>query len=323
MPTYIDRTNEIVTPQPYALDRTTSYAFVVKADPTQLQAVVDRELNAPRAPAADGWHYRVLTRRVLLVIAQIGRMASANPPAAGHGWGRETDAAYWLLLGAGRTVDDVFLLDRLVWYQPYIFVDNPWAMAGGREVYGFPKQLCRATLPESPAQAQVFAIDTLVLDPFSPETEQAWKRLITLERVEPGEASSTATPTPAAAGVPELVHQLLHGDEELVIPTLHLLGSLVAMLVKKESHSVYLKQFRDVADPTAACYQAIVEAPLQITHTNGFGFLPGRWRLTQAEYASQPLASTLGLASPQETGLAFWVRFDSTIGNGQVVWQAG
>jgi hypothetical protein len=317
---YIERANEVVTPQPFSLNQSTAYTFVVKADRDALQALVDRELNAPRNPAAGDLYYRVLSRRLLLMFTRIGRLASTNPPACDHGWGREIDVAYWALLGAGSVADGQFRLERLVWFQPFIFVDNPWAMLGGREIYGFPKQLCRATMPDTPDQPGSFSAETLVLDPFAPDTELAWQQLIRIERGLP--AVGGPVPPPAASGGAALLRHLLQDDEAPVIPTLHLLEALLQQLITRESSSVFLKQFRDVTQPDRACYQAVVEAPLKITRFHGFGLLPGPWQLTQYNYASQPLASALGLASPQVPSLAFWLSFDSEIKTGTTTWQA-
>ena len=52
---------------------------------------------------------------------------------------------------------------------------------------------------------------------------------------------------------------------------------------------VFLKQFRDCVDPTAACYQAIIEADATVTEFNELGFLPPGW--TPDAPAPMPLRS--------------------------------
>ena len=67
---------------------------------------------------------------------------------------------------------------RVYWLLPYIWVDNPYAMAMGRGLYGFPKGIGTVTLPASPENPDCFAIDTLVLPTFSPETKGEIVRLV-------------------------------------------------------------------------------------------------------------------------------------------------
>lgn len=312
---YIDRKNEVVTPQPYVLADMTTVSFVVEGDLQAMQALVDRELNTPRNPAPGDFLYRVLLPQALLVFARIGKVASANPPASNHGHGPEIDVAYWLLLGVMQGAS----LQRLVWYQPFVYVDNPWPLLGGREVYGFNKQLCRPVMPAAPGFNGDFSADTLVLDPFSPGTQQQWKRLITVTRAAPAAGAATAASRPSAA---DFIRHLLRDHLAPVVPTLHLVESLLKQVLELENTSVFLKQFRDSADPAKACYQAIVEAPIRMTRISGFGVLSGEFQVTQANYDSQPIAQALGLASPQVAADAFWLGFDSVIETGTVVWQA-
>jgi len=84
----------------------------------------------------------------------------------------------------------------------------------------------------------------------------------------------------------------------------------------------FLRQFRDVAEPDRACYQAIIEAACDLTAWRGGGFLEEHV-LTIRDCASHPLARDLGLApGPIETGFGFWADFDFDIGAGKELWRA-
>jgi hypothetical protein len=85
---------------------------------------------------------------------------------------------------------------------------------------------------------------------------------------------------------------------------------------------VYLKQFRDVADGTNACYQAIVESPNRMTAFHGAGFLPGDWELAIEQFASVSMIDKLGLkcTSPGTvTAFHFWVQMAFTAAPGEVI----
>jgi hypothetical protein len=88
---------------------------------------------------------------------------------------------------------------------------------------------------------------------------------------------------------------------------------------------VFLKQFRDVACPTKACYQAIVEAPLAV-HVGAATFElldASQFHLEFFDYASHPIASDLGVARrPLEPDIAFQATFDFDIALGSEVWRA-
>jgi hypothetical protein len=86
---------------------------------------------------------------------------------------------------------------------------------------------------------------------------------------------------------------------------------------------VFLKQFRDVTDPNAACYQAIVEANATVNGFSGAGFLPGGWELQMYSYASVDMPAYLGFEPRQHIDLGFYVNFSFSMDLGKEVWRAG
>jgi hypothetical protein len=89
---------------------------------------------------------------------------------------------------------------------------------------------------------------------------------------------------------------------------------------------VFLKQFRDATCPSKACYQAVIEAPLTIDPFSRIPTYqevdPSLFRITLENWASHPIASELGVISPQEPELAFHAKFDFLIQLGFEVWRA-
>ena len=90
---------------------------------------------------------------------------------------------------------------------------------------------------------------------------------------------------------------------------------------------VFLKQFRDAADGTAACYQAIVEAPNRMTRDPvEAGFLHGDWELAIEQFPTVRLIDRLGLRVRADGKLSallhIWVKFGFTAEPGQVIWRA-
>lgn len=103
-------------------------------------------------------------------------------------------------------------------------------------------------------------------------------------------------------------------------------GDLLAGVVPM----VFLKQFRDIADPSRACYQAIVEAAVRrVGPVRGGGVLKRRYELAVHDHPGFPLASRLGLAGRRAGGevvvpvpTPLWLEFDYVLDTGRVAWQA-
>jgi len=157
MQTYIDRGGELVYQPPFVSDDVEYYGFILDADKIQLQELCDRYLNAAIGSArrfvpAGGF--------VLLACCNLPSLRSIAPPHSNFGRFVEREVAFWVLV-----IDKV--KQRLFWFIPYIFVDNTYAMAMGRELYGFPKSMGTIGIPPSPEEAADFWLETLVLKKHS------------------------------------------------------------------------------------------------------------------------------------------------------------
>ena len=77
-------------------------------------------------------------------------------------------------------------------------------------------------------------------------------------------------------------------------------------------------------NPTAACYQAIIEADATVTSFKSFQFLPTAWTLSLHQYASAKILDNLALApGPTTLGLGFWLDYSFSMNLGREVWRAG
>ncbi len=117
--------------------------------------------------------------------------------------------------------------------------------------------------------------------------------------------------------------EIRSGEEPIALPSLKMLFSLGEELLKEEVPCVFLKQFRDVADGSRACYQAIVGLPMRITRFRGGGLMPGRYRLDLADYQSHPIAADLGLdAAAMSSMIGAYIDVDFELAQGKVIWEA-
>src|SRR6185295_5291476 len=145
--TYINRDNEIVYPPPYEQADTFLTAWALPCPKDKQRAILDAQLNT--CSGGRPFEYRPLLSRALLVLANIGKVSCLGAGAP-QGWIPEVDICTWLLCGAYKLVNGRRELDHLVWYVPYIWVTTADTMATGREVFGYPKAIGWAQLPQDP-----------------------------------------------------------------------------------------------------------------------------------------------------------------------------
>lgn len=316
-PRYVERDNEIIYRPPFLQADTTLTAWMVRGNRDAMQAVVDRQLNQPSNNTP--YTYKALLSHAMFVLADIPQVRSTDPRDSQRGFIAETDVCFWVLTAA--YVGD--RIDHIAWFIPYIWVDSPYTMANGREVFGFPKSFANAVMPKDPTDPGPFSAQGLVLRTYSPETEVASLPLFTLGRDPESTLNDLETFGPddrvkaftAIAKKISDVGEPLCGDWKFIL-------SLIEDMLGKHLPVVYLKQFRDCVDPTAACYQAIIESNSTIQSFSGGGFLPLGWHMKLFPYASVDMGKHLGIENDVDIDLGFWVKFTFSVDLGKEVWRA-
>jgi hypothetical protein len=355
LPDYVERGGQQVWRPPYCANQVELYGFVVQADRAAIDSLVLRDLVLPTGHTLD---YRCAHPNVIITFGQIAEEASLDPVDKRRGYLAEREVSIWCL------VADMNAPGRLVWYLPYIFTDSEQTIATGREIFGYPKQLGRFDEDYPAGLARdggTTTIRSLTIDPFSPTSQATYRDVLSVTR-KPGArqldrqetiaaelpllfpggfATDTARPSgpalrPSASirsadappprsarahrpwlkGVVGAMRgKALRGDA----------AQLITGLIDNPT-LVFLKQFRDVACASKACYQAVVEAPLAF-HTVGASYqplAPEAFELTINNYASEPIADELGVDSskPVPVEYAFHANFGFDIQLGLEVWRA-
>ncbi len=295
---------------PYMAEDVSFYAFVLKADPAVLQKLVDDRLNIPSGGEVQ---FEAAGPFVVLAFNSLGKMYSLNPPDCDKGWFAEQECAVWV-----RVIDRQ--RQRAFWFHPYIFVNNSYAMALGREVYGFPKAFGWFQIPDLPNEASVMSMETLALPSYSRETQAVRTELVRAERTSENDEPLRIFEDAAEFGA-ELLGAL--APHEGFLGKIDLIYSSLRDLVQRAEPMVFLKQFPSSNMPGTACYQAIVEAQANATQLRGVSLLPGDWRITIADVASHPVVADLGLAGNiVQPVLQLWIGFDMIVGLGSDIWTA-
>lgn len=307
---YIERTGKQVFQQPFAANNVQFYGFVVSADADSLQKnLCDKYLNNPSKGAVD---FRPVGPFALIVFNKINSLNSINPPDSQKGWFSEQETAVWVLLEDRKR-------EKLFWFHPYIFVDNSYAMAMGRELYGFPKSLGWFNIPNNPQEANSFSLETLVLKQFTPQTKGTRETLIDVKQTDPAGHSVEAV------GLETIMKEMLHlfTHQNSIVKDLILAWNSASDVLHGRAPMVFLKQFPEVTNPNLACYQAILEVPSRMAKFHTGSLIHGKYEITIGDFQSHPIVQDLGLSSTKiNPVLSYYVSFDFEIGNGTVIWQA-
>jgi len=320
---YVERPGVQTFAPPILARGTLMRSFALRGTHDNFQSIVDKYLNA-FAPAQTDYTFRAIGDVVFLAYAPMAHISVTDPIDRNKGWMRETDTAFWMPVAAGRTRGGVWIPEKLAWLLPYVWVDVPTAVATGREVYGFPKEMSWLTTPKSDAERLVFELGTLVLPTYSPDTELVSRPLLRVERrsdLEPGEKRIWND----LEQVLREVVKLLQGDGKgLPIPPLGLDVDLLAHLAVGEVPMIFLKEFRDAAEPHRACYARIIGA---LSRVVGFRLaypLLASYEVTIHAYASHPIAADFGFPMGPDgittltPEFGFYVDFDFELGLGSV-----
>jgi uncharacterized protein with NAD-binding domain and iron-sulfur cluster len=291
------------------------YTWLLDADYAHLKRVCDAYLNHGGAT-----EYRPLGPFVILYSSSINNIV--NP------WGEcaERDFGFWIPVAAGRRQAGGFQIDRILTFTPYIWVDNGWAIVGGRSVFGFPKQLGEMGMPIDDNDPAKFSLKTIVLS-----TVPSTAKMDSLLEITRTDAPTRGALTSSFGGWAQLLERLGPVFEKLlrVDGPLRSWPAIAGLLTHPGLPMVFLKQFPDASSGSNACYQAIIEAPVDIVEgLHVGGPLEGRYEVVIRTHESHRIVETLGLATvAQRAGgsvlnplLGGWGKLRACIGAGTTIW---
>ena len=304
LPPYVNQGGEQVYAQPFLCENALFYGMILHADQDAIQKnVCDKLLNIPSGQPG---RFVPAGPFVMLAMVRLDKLVAESEPFKSFGAFAESEFAFWVL-----TIDTV--QDQVYFAFPYIWVDNAYALSMGREIYGFPKQLGRFQIPPDVNNADYFSLETLALKTLNPNTMAEWQKVMDVKKIGiPGTFQEWDSIGKAVEGLTKTSEELGTWNADL-----KLLVRLFEDLIARDIPFVFLKQFRDVADGTKACYQAVIECTCKMTAWHGGGLLNGVYEVNMEEVGNEPIVSDLGLGpNPIVPGISFWCLFDFYIGAG-------
>ncbi len=305
---YIQRGGEQSLGIPIELTKVHTYCFFLDAKRENLQAILDRDLNNP---SSNRFQYTALGDTLFLVYA----IQDSAKPTGEIGWMPEIDVGFWILSYS------LHPKPRLLFYQPYLFVDSGYAMATGREVYGFHKMYGRFQYSPLDADQDRFTVETVV--PQSKGQQAIWERVIDIQRVNERDNSSAGKIIQTSEEFfSTLFKEINGGSDELPIPGLGTAVRILENFIDIDVGMVFLKQFRDVENPNEACYQSIVEAPARLTGFKGGGIIPDSYEVKLSNFPYFPFCQEFGISEDKVNAkLATWANFGFIMEKGKTLWK--
>jgi hypothetical protein len=322
LPQFVEHGGEIANRHPADAIDSRLYGFVLPADRSLLDAYCDRLFNDP---SGGDQHWQSAAGEVLLNFVDIPVMASTEVLDRRLGFTKEKEAAIWFPI-----VDKE--RKKFGWAIPYMFVDSALALAGGREVYGFPKQMGNLEMPEDRArEPAALTIKTVTLEVHEPDCKAKKHWVVTVER--PGTAARIGIGSKSPRPLLRKVKQPRDGARDhgafgrattSARPRNDALADVLFFkhLVDENVPMLLLKQFRDAQVQGAACYQAVVLVNMVVSKFRGGGLMPGDYRVHINDLAGEPIMRELGIAATCSPRLAFWLNFDFVVRLGEILWEA-
>lgn len=306
-PRYVDRWRMQGSLQPFAARGARMWGFVFRAQLDHLVDLCDRYLNVPGHGAAD---YTPVLPFVVLTFTQIQQLSPKNPPYSAIGRASESEAVFWLFAPAYEMGAPM----RFTWFTPYVFVDNPLAIAEGREIYGFPKEMgWFSGFPAGRRLPVRLTVDAFGVQRFDNSAPLAQQRLFEVQRTPAHDANAAGSWTTRLEAGLELMQRLLAPEAD----NFHQIAAeFPPGLWPPHGTTAFLKQFPSAADSSIPSYQALVEAPVEVDSFHGGGLLDGSYELRIRDCATHPLCNDLGLQNRQRAILSYWLDFDFTLGSG-------
>lgn len=321
---YLLRPGDMLGLPPYRQVDVDMYSFFFQADLAALRRLCDRYLNI--GPVT----YRPLMDKIMLVAAETARTYSAP-----FGWVPEKDYAFWVPVVAGFETATGFVSRRVLWFQPFLWVDSSAAVRAGREVYGFNKSLAEiigsptAETTGTDATFNGFRLRTRVARKLGSDSQATIEELISLEGANTQGRDHVAQNAASLGFLQQYVASQLAAED--CPATLRALTFLVDDLRHGRARMVFLKEFPAPRVVHEASYQAIVEATAQVTGGVTADILSESFKLSIAPFESHPIVQTLGLQGTiisegaasgtfTSTSLAqFRVRLDFEVGDGEII----
>jgi hypothetical protein len=348
LPRYVERGGEAVWRQPSLLHGARIYGFGIKVSPEHQLLILNEFVNniVGRCDQTYGdgeGKFRLVPctgiGMVMLMFVEYDQVTSATDDDSRLGCVRYREC---LAMQLALCDDPEF--PELDWLIPFIYLDQDAPRLGGREIYGYPKQLGeipkfeRFTVGGVDIEpAERLELKSTVIRNANEMTARESEPIITIHGLRPPatisqyhQASDMILDLLKASMLPSLPGPLTGRLFPLDVTgnlaaTLGRGVNIVQALLSGAVGHVFLKQFRDCAQPKAACYQAICKTDTVPGKFRGGARIDaGAYRIRIGDLASEQwlayLDKSAGAGAKELTpDFAYWMDLDVELTTGRVI----
>jgi uncharacterized protein with NAD-binding domain and iron-sulfur cluster len=308
-PNYVEYAGLSTVPPPYLCADTVLYGFFARADRASLKVLCDKVFSIPTGGAIQ---CDPIFGSVMITIGRTGRLVPLATPYSRKGYSIERQASLWVPVILSRRRGTGIEPLGHAWFQPYIFVDNPISLIGGREIFGYNKTWGWPTLPSGDVIS--FTLDVFGSN-FNSDELVGKRRLLELKPTMPG------TPASRAFVAEDPSRLLSETVAQIIAPMVASpeLENLVREFIGIKMKQVFLKESRSIDDGTKASSLQVTQSTASVTNCKFVQVLSGEWDLIVRPLDSHPLAADLGLLN-QTIVSGFVSELDFELGSGEVLW---
>jgi hypothetical protein len=309
LPAYVNYGGLTTCPSPVDCMGSTLYAFFLDVDPVCTQALCRRVFDEP---SEGDVKVHPLLDLVMLTFGSVERVKPQLPPWSEMGYASERQVAFWIPVLVRRGI-----IPEVGWFVPYMWVDNPVSLTGGREIYGFNKSWGWIGLPGA---GGTFTLDAYGGN-YDPEQPAGRKPLLQVTSAS-GALTLGAERWQGLDEVLGAAQDVLAVNEEIEPaedfgpdPRGELFDTMLRL---GGAPQFYLRQFRSIEDCVRSDPQQVTKSGVTVKAIE-MSRLQSVFTFELSHLDSHPVAAEIGVGN-QSTSRAFEMKMDFTLEDGSVIW---
>jgi hypothetical protein len=180
LPNYADYPGNLAYEQPFIMKQLQLYGFVIEGNVADMQKMVDARLNF--MSDRPNTKYIVASNKIVFAFTQSPFLQSLVPKYKEMGRFTEVTFCSYVFVAECALKDGEWWAQRILFFIPYILVNTPLTLIGGREDYGFPKTMGDFVMPKDPTNADYFEVSTMGMRRFREDAIAAIHQFITIKK---------------------------------------------------------------------------------------------------------------------------------------------
>jgi len=320
---YTERDTDLNFRPPYRITGVESLSVVRKINGDEAQKWVDETLNWRPEGVDHGVKFTALPI-AFVIFMKMADMRSIHPPH--DDWGAVSESEMVVTLPVVAWGEG---LPSIKFYPIVLCLDSSPALISGREAFGFPKIMGQVDIGPNGGEARCEVTPKL----GQPKTAKNCRLLALLRTDDSVEAEDIGEHRSFSKSLAETVKEELFGEAEpgflddlwkidwgdVLIDTIF--EKAIGMFddLTSSQEFVFLKQFRDVTIPGAACHRSVATSKMTFSNLTHLSREEGDWELVVPEFRSSALLHRIGLVSGK-VGAPLRAKFQFDLSLGRKIW---